>query len=81
MMGLSDIYISCFSVDGTNLLSSTYIGGMGYESSMIGHSSIYDNLGVQTIPINPLDLTFDKLDNVWVSSNSGSKEGFNNASL
>jgi len=72
MSGTSDIYVARFSDDGSALLASTYIGGSGLESLMIGATTNYTALGAATNAINPADITFDNNGDIWVTSNSAS---------
>jgi len=71
--GTSDIYIARFSQDGSALLAATYIGGAGLESSLMGTSTVYNQLGSSNYA-NPTDIALDDVGNVWVTSNSGSSD-------
>lgn len=69
LAGGNDIYLAKFTPDGSTLLASTFIGGTGNDASQIGQSAAYTYLGTGA---NPVEIAFDTLGNVWVTSNSSS---------
>lgn len=72
LSGSSDIFIVKFSVDGSALVASTYLGGTGMESLQIGSTFGYTSLGGSDG--NPTDVAFDAQGNIWVVSNSASTD-------
>lgn len=74
LSGNSDLYIARFSEDGTSLLSSTYLGGMGNEGLLVGDTSPYEGLGTSLNAINPTDIAVDLEGNIWITSNSESAD-------
>lgn len=70
--GSSDLYIMRLSENGTTLLASTYLGGSGLEGSLRGNTTVYAGNADQNNPVNPTDIAFDNVGNVWLTSNSGS---------
>lgn len=70
--GISDIYVVKFAQDGGSLIGSTYIGGSGMESLLVGTTNSYTGLGSSANPINPTDVAIDNNGDIWVTSNSGS---------
>lgn len=72
MSGSDDIYMGILSPNGATLLASTYIGGSGNEASMIGDNTAYPTIGPNDNPRNPIEVCFDTLGNIWMTSNTSS---------
>ncbi len=68
--GESDIYIARLSEDGTQLISSTYIGGSFMEAQLLGDNRPYPHSGPSDNAINPVEIAFDTSGHIWVTSNS-----------
>ncbi|RYZ53178.1 MAG: PKD domain-containing protein, partial [Sphingobacteriales bacterium] len=74
--GLSDVFVTHFSLDGATLIGSTFVGGSGLEACLMqttsGSTTQYTGLGSSTYAINPVEIAFANNGSVWVTSNSGS---------
>ncbi len=76
--GICDIFVAHFNTGGTALVGATYLGGSGSEFRSYGTGS------VSVIPANfsdnnnaifsPMELNFDKDDNIWIAGNSNSQD-------
>jgi gliding motility-associated-like protein len=71
--GGQDIYLVKLSSDGSLLLGSTYLGGSASECIFnAGTTGSYTALQGQAI--NPIDIAFDQVGNIWLASNTASSD-------
>lgn len=71
--GTQDIYLAKLSADGTTLLGSTYFGGSASEA-ILGTATTGTYSSLQGANLNPIDIAFDNLGNIWVASNTASTD-------
>lgn len=76
--GTWDMFVARLSVDGTQLLGSTYIGGSGdegYQASWGGSSLSFSNVSQNlSSQLSPGDLFVDDAGAIWVTTNTNSTD-------
>lgn len=72
--GSGDIFVVHFNSTGTAMLGSTYMGGSGWEPSVIDNTGISSNGNANQNTTSPVEINVDNAGNIWIVSSTPSTD-------